>query len=112
MARRKDSPPRRQPDRSIPSEKTLLDLAHARMLFASPTTPPPPSSSTSRILDTALSSFSLAMLHFTFDLLVQHQYGSEIVWLGLAVRTVRAWLRAFLPPSVLRYPTARHRHPR
>ncbi|RCI07558.1 hypothetical protein L249_1602 [Ophiocordyceps polyrhachis-furcata BCC 54312] len=90
MARKSLSPPRKHPNRSGPtvSEKTLLDLAQERNLLSSP----PPPQPASRLLDSCLWSASLSMLHFTFDLLVQHQYGTEIIWSELTVRTLRAWL--------------------
>ncbi|RDA94561.1 hypothetical protein CP533_2770 [Ophiocordyceps camponoti-saundersi (nom. inval.)] len=96
MARKSFSPPRKHPSRSPPtlSEETLLNLAQERNLLSTPSSssPPPPQPGT-RLLDSCLWSASLAMLHFTFDVLVQHQYGREMVWSELCVRTVRAWLR-------------------
>ncbi|RDA84005.1 hypothetical protein CP532_3142 [Ophiocordyceps camponoti-leonardi (nom. inval.)] len=91
MARKSLSPPRKHPNRSAPSlsEKTLLKLAQERDLL-SPSSPPP--QPTTRLLDSCLWSASLGMLHFTFDVLVQHQYGTEIIWWELSVRTLRAWL--------------------
>lgn len=44
-----------------------------------------------RALEAALWTVSLAMLHFTFDVLVQHQYGTDISWTQIGQRTVRAW---------------------
>ncbi|OAA57280.1 hypothetical protein ISF_07201 [Cordyceps fumosorosea ARSEF 2679] len=44
-----------------------------------------------RVLEAMLWTTSLAMLHFTFDVLVQHQYGTEIVWGALLRRTCSAW---------------------
>ncbi len=44
-----------------------------------------------RALEASLWTVSLAMLHFTFDVLVQHQYGTEINWGEIGQRTVRAW---------------------
>ncbi|PNY28949.1 Uncharacterized protein TCAP_01133 [Tolypocladium capitatum] len=100
----------RQPDRSAPSDKTLLDLAQERQLFrqaerrerqlaaggdahgrgddAAPTLPP----RAERFLEAALWTATLAMLHFTFDVLVQHQYGTEIAWPAVWARTGRAWM--------------------
>lgn len=98
------------PDRSAPSEQTLLDFAKQRDLFAEadrrqrqvdnnePALPP----RAERILETLLWTVSLAMLHFTFDVLVQRQYGIEVLWHQIIQRTLVAWicrstLRADLP---------------
>ncbi|KAK0719088.1 hypothetical protein B0T21DRAFT_386704 [Apiosordaria backusii] len=120
MARQRKDPTTkirlRQPDRSGPTEKTLLEIAQERNLFAeaqkrqdalrknarksetddddssdegddeeeedgeedkeeglSPTA--------ERVLETMLWTLSLSMLHFTLDVLVQHQYSADwIVW--------------------------------
>ncbi|EQK98663.1 deacetylase-like protein [Ophiocordyceps sinensis CO18] len=89
----------RMPDRSAPSQKTLLDLAQERHLFqqaatrdhdaalSSPTIPP----GADRLLEAALWTVTLAMLHFTFDVLVQHQYANEIVWPAVCTRAAKAW---------------------
>lgn len=123
----------RQPDRSGPAEKTLLQLAEERELFKqadarqrknrrqkvggeeeeeedydqhihddqnghdedglSPTV--------ERIMETLLYSVTLAMLHFTLDFLVQHQYGETIDWYNIVERASQAFMGA-LPP--LLYP--------
>ncbi|KAK0662988.1 hypothetical protein QBC41DRAFT_27105 [Cercophora samala] len=113
----------RQPDRSGPKEKTLLEIAQERNLFAeaekrqdalrkklrstvgvagdhdssdgddgddddddddeglSPTA--------ERILETMLWASCLSMLHFTLDVLVQHQYSADrVVW-------PKVWMRFF-----------------
>ncbi|KAK3180274.1 hypothetical protein K4F52_008360 [Lecanicillium sp. MT-2017a] len=44
-----------------------------------------------RALEASLWTVSLAMLHFTFDVLVQHQYGTEINWGEIGQRTLQAW---------------------
>ncbi|KND90869.1 hypothetical protein TOPH_04527 [Tolypocladium ophioglossoides CBS 100239] len=100
----------RQPDRSVPSEKTLFDIAQERQLFqqaeqrekqiakgegdeeeeedeAATLSP-----RAERLLEAMLWTVTLAMLHFTFDVLVQHQYGTEIVWPAVWARTGRAWI--------------------
>lgn len=43
-----------------------------------------------RILDTILWCVSLAMLHFTLDVLVQNQYAVEIVWHSVIKRALQA----------------------
>ncbi len=112
----------KQPDRSGPTEKTLLELAEERGLWDQvkkreeelgkkavpiPIPRPPKNADNSdndneddddddedaedddgelspaadRVLDTLLWSVSLAMLHFTLDVLVHHQYSVDrIVW--------------------------------
>ncbi|KAI1409521.1 hypothetical protein F5Y13DRAFT_91501 [Hypoxylon sp. FL1857] len=91
------------PDRTAaPSEETLLKLAQDRNLFEeaerqkgkhakdedddedllSPTA--------ERIMDSILWSVSLAMLHFTLDVLVQHQYAISIIWPQIIIRTMQA----------------------
>ncbi|KAI2609160.1 hypothetical protein GGR54DRAFT_643648 [Hypoxylon sp. NC1633] len=95
------------PDRSAPSEETLLQLAQDRDLFnkaeqqekkkaeeqdqdvdeeelLSPTV--------DRIMEAILWSASLAMLHFTLDVLVQHQYAVSIIWPQIMIRTVQAFV--------------------
>ncbi|KAK4178009.1 hypothetical protein QBC36DRAFT_288967 [Triangularia setosa] len=125
MARqRKDSITKvrlRQPDRSGPKEKTLLEIAQERNLFAEaqkredalrkkarkPETGDDGSSDeeddeedgdeeeeglspiAERILETMLWTLCLSMLHFTLDVLVQHQYSADrVVW-------PKVWTRFF-----------------
>ncbi|KAJ6439894.1 deacetylase-like protein [Purpureocillium lavendulum] len=45
-----------------------------------------------RFLEAMLWTVSLAMLHFTFDVLVQNQYGTRISWSDVCIRTATAWL--------------------
>ncbi|KAG5979237.1 hypothetical protein E4U55_005390 [Claviceps digitariae] len=130
----------RHPDRSGPLQKTLLEIASQHDLFhqaakrehelarqkdnaAAAATDDDDDDNHSRddqtavlspraerILETALWTATLAMLHFTFDVLVQHQYGREINWSSVVVRTGRAWgvflllfypLHPFDPPTPL-----------
>ncbi|KAK5994523.1 hypothetical protein PT974_05001 [Cladobotryum mycophilum] len=101
----------KQPDRSAPTEKTLLQFADERSLFEaaeerekelkkergeasdsdeedgdvlSPTT--------ERFLEAMLWTTTLAMLHFTFDVFVQNQYGTRVDWPLVGTNTVRAWI--------------------
>jgi hypothetical protein len=115
----------RQPDRTGPTQETLLDIAQKRNLFAqakekedankraagkairssdeegddeeaalSPTA--------ERIMETLLWTVSLAMLHFTLDVLVQHQYSmNRVQWPKVCTRAVQAWMGAFLPPPTV-----------
>ncbi|CAK7199461.1 hypothetical protein SEUCBS139899_002141 [Sporothrix eucalyptigena] len=57
-----------------------------------------------RILDTALWCVSLAMLHFTLDVLVQNQYAVEIEWHVI----IRRALQALAVFSLLFYQLHRH----
>ncbi|KAK6200585.1 hypothetical protein LQW54_009704 [Pestalotiopsis sp. IQ-011] len=116
--------PLAQPDRSAPSNKTLLELAQERQLFEqaavrqrkldgkSPARAPQHgaddedaddededeeeegsaelSSSAERMLDVLLWAISLSMLHFTLDVLVQHQYAVRISWVQIISRTATA----------------------
>ncbi|KAK3374812.1 hypothetical protein B0H63DRAFT_256848 [Podospora didyma] len=119
-----------KPDRSGPTEQTLLQMAEARGLFAQAQEKedankkaarrtnegggvaepeddewPELSATTERILDTLLWTVSLAMLHFTFDVLVQHQYSADrIVWPSAFSRAGQA----FLVFALLFYPLHPH----
>ncbi|CRK15571.1 hypothetical protein BN1708_002784 [Verticillium longisporum] len=128
------------PDRSDPTEETLLQMAHERGLFqqadadprnktapkstkSTKSTPPAESDSedeaadadaddtgelspqAERIMDSLLWTVSLAMLHFTLDVVVQHQYGIDIDWHAIILRA----LQAFAALLVLFY--VLHAHP-
>ncbi len=112
----------KQPDRPgpYPDAKTLLDIVDERRLFEQaakreaelrrrPNPPPDDSGSDAddeddedvgpllsprgeRIAETVLWGVSLAMLHFTLDVLVQNQYGMAIEWDKIASRTVQAFV--------------------
>ncbi|KAM0818534.1 hypothetical protein AB5N19_04346 [Seiridium cardinale] len=114
--------PLSQPDRSGPSEKTLLELAQERQLFdqadvrqrkldkkpivqdeEEDAEEAEISSTAERILDVMLWSVSLSMLHFTLDVLVQQQYAVELSWIKAITRTLTAlfvffFLMFFLHP--------------
>jgi len=112
---RKDGNPKyklAQPDKSGPTEKTLLDIAKERNLFkqadkrqaklargtagtdsdesdddddendTSPT-------SVDRFLEAFLWRTSLSMLHFSLDVLVYRQYAMEFSWHELVVRSFK-----------------------
>ncbi|KAI1277560.1 hypothetical protein F5Y07DRAFT_78925 [Xylaria sp. FL0933] len=101
-----------QPDRSAPSDKTLLDIAQELDLFEQADRHPANrhrqkksytnrddddddeldglSPTAERALETMLWSVSLAMLHFTLDVLVQHQYAMEISWPQIVSRALVA----------------------
>lgn len=99
----------KQPDRSGPTDKTLLDLANERDLFKQAAAKErqnkrqngeedddeddegeglPPGAE--RILETMLYSVSLAMLHLTLDVLVQQQYALEMEWFKIIQRALQA----------------------
>lgn len=97
----------KQPDRSGPTEKTLLDIANERDLFKQAAARErknkggdedddeddedeglPPAAE--RILETLLYTVSLAMLHLTFDVLVHQQYAIEMDYFKIARRAIQA----------------------
>jgi hypothetical protein len=104
----------KQPDRSGPSDKTLLDIAKERDLFKQAAAKERQkkhengeqvgpeeddgdeddgeglSPGAERLLETLLYSVSLAMLHFTFDVLVQQQYAMEVEWFRIIQRALQA----------------------
>jgi hypothetical protein len=102
--------PHAQPDRSGPSDKTLLDMARERDLFQqaddraaaleadnktkgkdakgrATLTP-----GEERIMESVLWTATMAILHFTFDYLVHYQYGVEVSVPQLVFRAMKAWL--------------------
>lgn len=102
----------RQPDRSGPTEATLLNLANERGLFdAADAASKRPTGANDddddlvlspraeRILEAVLWTVTMGMLHFTFDVLVQYQYGTQVRWGQVCLRTARAW--ACMAPSPL-----------
>lgn len=115
--RKAETIPFRQPDRSGPTEATLLELAQERNLFdeadrqqgkprkrrvsqggdaddedededEDAEIPP----TVERVMETVLWSVSLAMLHFAFDVLVQRQYAMQISWHQIVTRTLQAFV--------------------
>lgn len=149
--------PLRQPDRTGPSEATLLEIADQRGLFqqaakrerelrgtkSGKSTPDGGDNSESdtasdsdsdsggnskrnsnsaknsksnskndeplispraeRILDAALWTVTIAMVHFTLDVLVHNQYAREMEWSAMAVRTCRAWGGIYLHTTQITY---------
>ncbi|KAL0931410.1 uncharacterized protein CTRU02_214145 [Colletotrichum truncatum] len=117
--------PLAQPDRSGPSEATLLQLAKERGLFDQADKDPRNkhlpkgavridkphvedsdgededgdeallSPLMDRIMDSLLWTISLAILHGTLDVLVQNQYAIAIEWPTVITRTVVAFLVLF-----------------
>ncbi|KOS20953.1 hypothetical protein ESCO_004437 [Escovopsis weberi] len=106
------------PDRSAPSEKTLLEIAHERNLFdqasarqaqlspnsnsssnsqaRDPDDEPLLSPAAERFLEACLWTSTLAMLHFTFDVFVHNQYATRIEWPSIFVNTARSWIVFFI----------------
>ncbi|KAI9718389.1 MAG: hypothetical protein M1812_004110 [Candelaria pacifica] len=99
-----------QPDRSGPKGKTLFDLAEERQALLDKGKPFPKAATTGktsskddnvpkvRVMEeddepigpfgqAAFFTSTLAMLHFTLDVLVQHQYKQEIEWGTIVRRT-------------------------
>lgn len=144
MARQRKDPNAiklRQPDRSAPTEQTLLDLAQERNLFEQARQrekekqqqqkgrsnssaakrrkddgsgsesgqeqeeqdPAVLSPGAERLLESVLWTSTLAMLHFTLDVLVQNQYGVVVKWDVITIRTAIAWPGKYpnAPPSSL-----------
>lgn len=104
--------PLSQPDRSGPSDKTLFQIASERGLLdpsthrtkdgklpknAIPIRNPVADEDISRLGNAILWSTSMAMLHFTFDVLTSHQYAKTIVWADLIIRAIQAFLSEFCP---------------
>jgi hypothetical protein len=95
--------PLQQPDRSRPDirQETLFDIAEKRGLlratddewaqtndgFPEETIDPP----IGRLGEAILWSISLAVLHFTFDVLVQHQYAVGISWRKIFTTSLQAF---------------------
>lgn len=112
----------KHPDRSgpDPSQKTLLEIAQERRLFQqaderqqandnnkskvvmTKSGPVPEddmlSPGAERVLEALLWTSTLAMLHFSFEVLVQNQYGTEVKWPKVFQRSAAAWARtSYLP---------------
>lgn len=109
----------RQPDRSGPTEKTLLQIAEDQNLFNLAAKQQRKnkgsasggdshivhdagedeaslSSAADRLMDTLLYAVCLAMLHFTLDFLVQHQYAMEMDYRELIKRAFQALMGSSL----------------
>lgn len=113
----------RQPDRSGPTEKTLLQIAEDQNLFNLAAKQQRKnngagqgdahrdggdaeregglSSSADRLMDTLLYAVCLGMLHFTLDFLVQHQYAMEIDYKTITERAFQALMGSLLPGSTI-----------
>lgn len=110
---RKEKPPKamklRQPDRSGPSEQTLLQLADDQQLFKKAAKRERQlagddneddddddegkmSPGAERFLEALLYTTTLATLHVTFDVLVMHQYGTEVKWDRILQNAGRAFI--------------------
>lgn len=107
---RKEKPIKlRQPDRSGPSEQTLLQLADEQQLFKKAAKRERQlagddngddedddegkmSPGAERFLEAMLYTATLATLHFTFDVLVMKQYGKTIKWDTIIKNAGRAFI--------------------
>ncbi|KAJ2902626.1 hypothetical protein MKZ38_000293 [Zalerion maritima] len=112
-----------QPDRSGPTDQTLLDLAQEQDLFGQADKAQARSRrkaakkdargplelegdeeeekvdpEVDHLMDTFFWGISLAMLHFTLDVLVQHQYAMEIEWMKV-IRSFGGAILCVFPPS-------------
>lgn len=129
MAKRKEPKAKdlklKQPDRSGPTDKTLLDLAQEKDLFTQAKEREAEiqrekrraagenvaeggeeeeednvmSIGAERVMESVLWTATIAMLHLTFDVLVQHQYGTELDWSAVWMRAGRAFLGKSPPSS-------------
>jgi hypothetical protein len=93
----------KQPNRSAPdpNHETLLDIANKRGLLKESDKAVENGNNTTseednnppigRLGEAILWSISLAMVHLTFDLLVQHQYAVAISWTDIALHSVQAF---------------------
>lgn len=119
MAKNRKDPTKiklRQPDRSPPKEKTLLDIAQERSLFDQAARRERElagksgdgeededdgklSPGAERFLDALLWTTTLAILHSTFDVLVMNQYGTVIKWDKIVANAGRAWCGKFYFPT-------------
>ncbi|KAL7892186.1 hypothetical protein HDV63DRAFT_398804 [Trichoderma sp. SZMC 28014] len=112
---RKEKPPKaiklRQPDRSGPTEQTLLQLADDQQLFKKAAKRERQlagddsndddeegnmSPGAERFLEALLYTATLATLHVTFDVLVMNQYGTEIKWDRVIKNAGRALIAFFI----------------
>ncbi|KAF4454761.1 hypothetical protein F53441_2839 [Fusarium austroafricanum] len=93
----------KHPDRSAPDKETLVDFAKGRDLFAEADRrqreldgeeqqDPILSPRAERIFETLLWTGVIAMLHFTFDVLVQRQFAMDLDWFLIVQRTLTAWI--------------------
>jgi hypothetical protein len=107
---RKEKPIKlRQPDRSGPTEQTLLELADQQQLFKKAAKRERQlagkeddgddddeegkmSPGAERFLEALLYTTTLATLHFTFDVLVMNQYGTSIKWDRIVQNAIRAFI--------------------
>lgn len=89
----------KQADRSAPTEKTLLELAEQSGVLNNPRLKTAKKSvveeddvgHVGRLAEAILWSVTLAMGHFTLDVLVANQYAMSIEWRELLGRTMRAF---------------------
>jgi hypothetical protein len=91
------------PDRSAPnpSRETLLDIAEKRGLLKEEESAAGDGDNAGadeevdepigRFGEAVLWSISLAMLHFTLDVLAQHQYAVEISWWSITTKSLQAF---------------------
>ncbi len=93
-----------QPDRSgpDPSHATLLDIASQRGLLNTATPGEEneaPETPVGRVGEAILWSISMAMLHFTLDVLVTHQYAMDLEWRAIILRSIQSLGGKYAFPS-------------
>jgi hypothetical protein len=84
----------KQPDRSGPSDETLLGFAKDAGILNVPQQKRKPEDDEpliGRLGESLLWSVSLTMLHFTLDVLVMNQYAVELDWSKLLQKTIQAF---------------------
>lgn len=112
-----------QPDRSGPKTKTLYELAEERSALLSKGQPFDPKHQDGKVRDeqgrvledapighvgeSIFLSSSLAMLHFTLDVLVYQQYRQDIEWFTIAKRTITLFPVLFFSIYMLHTKTAK-----
>jgi hypothetical protein len=111
-----------QPDRSGPKGKTLYDLAAERQAqleaegFYEKHGYDKPQYDTQQFMSEAdpigpvgeaiVYGITLAMLHFTLDVLVFHQYRQDILWGEIFIKTIKMFPGLFFVVYLLHSPTA------
>jgi hypothetical protein len=85
----------KHPDMSGPKGKTLFELAEERQREINKAKPgyvaEDEEASIGPLGDAILYSMSMAMLHFTLDVIVYNQYREAVVWTEIVKRTASAW---------------------
>ena len=110
----------KHPDYSGPKGKTLFDLAEERQAELDkasgrvrPRKPADAATASGEedpigpLGNAILYSISLGVLHFTFDVVVYHQYREEVMWLEILKRAASAWPIFFVVVYLLHVESAK-----